>query len=122
MATFTKIPLSFSTNGRGIKIVATGSLGTNVHSTGTSTTIIDEVWLYGANANTTAHLVTLEFGANTVPDDTIKVSITAQAGLQLLIPGLILTGINSTAARTMTAYANSANIVELFGYVNRITP
>lgn len=122
MATFTKIPLSFSTNGRGIKLVATASLGTNVHSTGTSNTIIDEVWLYAANANTSPNLVTLEFGANTVPDDTIKVSVSAQAGLQLLIPGLILTGINSTASRTITAYANSASIVELFGYVNRITP
>lgn len=122
MATFTKIPLSFSTNGRGIKLVATASLGTNVHSTGTSNTAIDEVWLYAANANTSPNLVTLEFGANTVPDDTIKVTVSAQAGLQLLIPGLILTGINSTASRTITAYANSASIVELFGYVNRITP
>ena len=36
MATFTKTLLSGSTQGRGIKVVATASSGTTIHATGTS--------------------------------------------------------------------------------------
>jgi len=55
MATFTKALLSGSTQGKGIKVVATASTGTTIHTTGTSSTTVDEVWLYAYNSPPTPH-------------------------------------------------------------------
>lgn len=119
MATFTKTLLSGSTNGKGIKVAATASTGTTIHATGTSSSVIDEVWLYAYNGHTADVLLTVEFGGTTSPDNTIKVIIPFQAGLVLVVPGLTLTGTGS-AANTITAYAATANVITISGYVNRI--
>lgn len=120
MATFTKNILSGSTQGRGIKVVATASSGTTIHATGTSSSIIDEVWLYAYNGDTSARLLTVQWGSTSTPDDDIKISIPAQSGLVLVAPGLILTGTGS-AANTIRAYAAAANVITIHGYVNRIS-
>lgn len=119
MAQFTKTLLSGSTQGRGIKVVATASSGTTIHATGTSSSTIDEVWLYAYNSDTTARLLTVQWGNTTSPDDDIKVTIPAQSGLVLVAPGLTLTGTGS-AANTIRAFAAAANVVTIHGYVNRI--
>jgi len=119
MATFTKTLLSGSTQGRGIKVVATASSGTTIHATGTSSSTIDEVWLYAYNSDSTARLLTIQWGNTTSPDDDIKVTIPAQSGLVLVTPGLTLTGTGS-AANTIRAFAAAANVVTIHGYVNRI--
>ncbi len=119
MATFTKTLLSGSTQGRGIKVVATASSGTTIHATGTSSSIIDEVWLYAYNSHTSDVLLTIQWGSTSTPDDDIKVSIPYKGGLALVAPGLTLTGTGS-AANTIRAYAATANVVTLHGYVNRI--
>jgi hypothetical protein len=49
----------------------------------------------------------------------IKLTIPATSGFTLVIPGLILTGTGS-AANTVYAYAGTANVVTINGYVNRI--
>ena len=49
MATFSKIPLSGSTDGRGIHIDDSATPGKTVHTGSTSTSVIDEVWLYAMN-------------------------------------------------------------------------
>lgn len=120
MATFTKNILSGSTQGRGIKVVATASSGTTIHATGTSSSIIDEIWLYAYNSDTSSRLLTIQWGGTSAPDDDIKVSIPAQSGLVLVAAGLILTGTGS-AANTIRAYANAANVITVHGYVNRIS-
>jgi hypothetical protein len=120
MATFERIPLSGSTNGRGIKVVATASSGTTIHATGTSSTIEDEVWLYAYNSDTTARLLTIQFGGTTAVDDDIKITIPSQVGLTLVVPGLSLTGTGS-AANTVRAYAATTNVVTIHGYVNRLS-
>jgi hypothetical protein len=119
MATFTKTLLSGSTQGRGIKVVATASAGTTIHATGTSASVIDEVWLYAYNSDTSDRLLTIQFGSTTVPDDDVKVTIPTQSGLVLIIPGLTLTG-TGAAANTVRAYAATANVITIHGYVNRI--
>lgn len=119
MAALTKVKLSGSTNGRGIKVAATGSTGTTIHATGTSASILDEVWLYAVNADTAAIVLTVQFGGTTATDDDIIVSIPAQSGLTLVVPGLILSG-TGAAASTVYAYAGTANKVVVTGYVNRI--
>ena len=119
MATFTKVNLSGSTQGRQIKVVATASSGTTIHATGTSSSIIDEVWLYAHNSSGSNVVLTVQYGGTTTPDDDIKLTIPATSGLTLVIPGLILTGTGS-AANTIRAYAGTANVITISGYVNRI--
>lgn len=120
MATFTKVALSGSTQGKGIKVVATASTGTTIHATGTSATIIDEIWLYAYNSSTAAVALTIQFGGTTSPDNDIRVSIPSQSGLTLVVPGLFLTG-TGAAANTVYAYAGTTNVVTVSGYVNRIS-
>jgi hypothetical protein len=117
MATFTKIKLSGSTDGRGIKVVATTSPGTTIHTaTSSTTTGWDEVWLYAYNSDTVSRLLTIQQGGTTSPDDDIKVTIPPQSGLVLVVSGLILQ--NSSVVR---AYAAAANVITIQGYVNRIS-
>ena len=121
MATYTKVKLSESTTGRMIKVAQTATAGTLIHATGTSSTIIDEVWLYAVNSDTTARKLTIEFGGVSAPDDLIELTIAAESGLVLVIPGLMLTGTGS-AAVNVRAFAATANVISISGYVNRITP
>jgi len=120
MATFTKVILSGSTNGKAIKVAATASTGTTIHATGTSSSIIDEVWLYAYNSSSAAVILTIQWGGVTAVDNETKLSIPATSGLTLVIPGLILTGTGS-AANTIAAYAGTTNVVTVSGYVNRIS-
>lgn len=120
MATFTREKLSASSNGRAIKVAATGSPGTTIHATGTSSTVEDEIWLYAYNSDTTARILTIQWGGTTSPDDDIKITIPSQVGLTLVVPGLCLTGTGSVAS-SVAAYASAANFVTISGYVNRIT-
>lgn len=120
MATFSKQKLSGSTNGRGILVAATGTPGTTVHATGTSATIIDELWLYAHNTSGSGVKLTIEFGDTTSPNDLIEFTVAAESGLYLIVPGLILTG-TGAAACTVRAFAATTNVINIFGYVNRIS-
>lgn len=120
MATFTKVALSGSTQGKAIKVAATASTGTTIHATGTSSSIIDELWLYAYNSSSSAVTLTIQFGGTTSVDNDIKLSIPATSGLTLVVPGLILTGTGS-GANTVYAYASTTNVVTISGYVNRIS-
>jgi hypothetical protein len=120
MATFSKVLLSGSTQGKAIKVAATASTGTTIHATGTSSSIIDEVWLYAYNSSASAVTLTIQYGGTTAVDNDIKLSIPATAGLTLVVPGLTLTGTGS-AANTVAAYAGTTNVITISGYVNRIT-
>jgi hypothetical protein len=120
MTNFTKLHLSNSTGGEPIRVAATATAGTLIHATGTSSTVIDEVWLYANNTDTTDRKLTIEYGGVTSPDDLIEITIPAEAGLVLVIPGLTLGGTGS-AARNVRAFAATANVINISGYVNRIS-
>ena len=120
MSTFTKLPLSGSTGGRPIKVSAISNSGTTIHATGTSSSTIDEIWLYANNTDTSDRKLTIEYGGESTPDDLIEITIPAEAGLVLVIPGLILSGTGS-AARTVKAFSVTANVINITGYVNRIS-
>lgn len=119
MATFTKQKLSGSTDGRGIKVVATGTPGTTIHTGSTTATTYDEIWLYAQNSDTTARKLTIEWGGTTSPDDTIEITIPAESGLVLVAPGLLVKG-NASAALVVKAFCATANVVTIHGYVNQI--
>lgn len=120
MATFTKVRLSGSTSGAPIKVGATTSPGTAIHSTGTSASVIDEIWLYAYNSSTATQLLTIQFGGTTSVDNDIRIFIPSQSGLTLIVPGLLLSGTGS-AANNVLAYASTTNVVTVSGYVNRIS-
>lgn len=117
MTTYTKLPLSGSTNGRMVKVAATATAGTTIHTAGSGTTNLDEVWLWAVNSDTVARKLTIEYGGTTAPDDTIEVTIPGESGLILVVPGLVIQ--NSLVVK---AFAATANVVMLTGYVNRIAP
>ena len=114
MATFTKLKLSGSTDGKQIKVAATATPGTTIHTAHASA--LDEVWLYAVNSNTAAVKLTVEWGEATAPDGNVEVTIPAESGYMLVIPGLLLT--NSLVVK---AFAATANVILINGYVNRIS-
>jgi len=120
MATFSKQLLSGSTSGKLIKVAATSGTGTTIHATGTSSSILDEVWIYAVNSDTTSRKLTVQWGGTTDPDDLIEFTVQPENGLYVIVPGLILKGTGS-AATTVTAFCATANVVMLGGYVNRIS-
>jgi hypothetical protein len=120
MATFTKLHLSGSTGGRPIKVAETATAGTTIHTTGTSSSNLDEIWLYASNTDTTDRKLTIEYGGVSSPDDLIEITIPAEAGLVLVIPGLLLSG-DGSSARLVRAFAATANVINITGYVNRIS-
>ena len=114
MATYSKLKLSGSTNGRGIAVAATATLGTTIHTA--SASALDEIWLYANNIHSSAVVLTVEFGGVTSTSDLIQTSIAATpSGLVLICAGLLVTG-----SVVVTAFAGTASKIELFGYVNRI--
>ena len=126
MATYSKVALTgsttptASTQGKAVKVAATSSTGTAIHATGTSSSIIDEVWLYAYNSATGPVTLTVQFGGTTAVDNDIKIDIPSTSGLTLVVPGLILTG-TGAASNIVYAYAGTANVITISGYVNRIS-
>lgn len=114
MSTLTKRILSGSTNGRGIKVVQTATLGTTIHTAVTGTTEMDEIYLYAVNTDSTARKLTIEWGGVSV-DDLIEYTVPAESGLYLIAPGLLLNN-----ALVVTAFCATANVVMIHGWVNRI--
>ena len=119
MATFSKQILSGSTDGKAIKVAATATAGTTIHTGSTTTTTLDEVWLYAQNTSASDVKLTIEWGGTASPDDHIEYTVKAENGLYLIVPGLILKG-NATAL-VVRAFAATTNVITIHGYVNRIT-
>jgi hypothetical protein len=118
MATYTKIPLSGSTDGRGIHIDDDATPGKLIHEGSATATTIDEIWLYAQNYDTTARKLTIEWGGATAGGDIMELTIAAESGLVLIVPGLIIKG-NATPL-VVAAFAATTSAINIFGYVNRI--
>jgi len=116
MATYAKQLLSGSTNGKGIKVVATATAGTTIHTAVSGTSDLDELWIYAVNSDSSDVKLTLEWGEATAPDGNIEQTVPAESGLMLLTPGLLLQN-----SLVLKAFAGSANVIVIHGYCNRIT-
>lgn len=119
------IPFSGSTQGENIKITQTSTPGTTIHTTGTSATVVDRVYLWACNiqaaATASTVLLTVEWGIATAPDGNKIIPIPGQAGDVLVIDGLPLLG-NGSVALTVKAFAATTAVINISGYVLRITP
>jgi len=116
MATFSKQMLSGSTNGRGILVAQTATAGTTIHTAVAGGSSFDEVWLYAHNTSNASVKLTLEWGGVSSPNDHIEITIPAEGnGLVLVAPGILIN--NGLLVR---AFAATGNVINIFGYVNRI--
>jgi hypothetical protein len=113
-----KNKLSGSTDGKQIKVVATGTPGTLIHTARAITGVNnwDEIWIWASNSDTTPRKLTIEWGGVASPDDLLEVTIPAESGDVLIIAGKILQ--NGLLVR---AFFSQANVVNLSGFVNEIT-
>ena len=113
-----KRKLSGSTDGKPVKVVATATAGTTIHTAvaGTTAGTFDEVWLFAYNGHTAAVALTIEFGGATVPDQNIVCTLASKSGLQMVVPGLILQN-----GMVVKAFAGTGNVITLSGFVNTIT-
>lgn len=114
MASAVKRLLSGSTDGKGIKVVASASPGTLIHTAvvGTTPGSYDEVWLWAYNSDIANVTLFVEWGDTDLPR---KTSIPLQSGLVPVIPGLLLQN-----GQTVRIYASAPNVVKIDGFVNRI--
>jgi hypothetical protein len=80
MATFSKITLSGSTDGKLIKVAQTATAGTTLHTGSATATTFDEVWLYAVNSDSTDRKLTIEWGGVSSPDDLIEFTVPAESG------------------------------------------
>lgn len=112
------LKLSASTQGQAIKIVATATPGTLLHTTLGDTTT-DEIYIWAFNSDTVVRTLTVEMGGATAPDQNIVQDIPSKAGRWVVVDGEILTG---SPALTVKAFASAANVVTCTGKVYRITP
>jgi len=117
MATYAPVLLSGSTDGDPIKIAATATAGTLIHTAVSGTTSWDEVYLWFTNTDSSARTVTVEWGGVTDPDHLIMkaVSIPANSG-----PLLYIQGIRLNNGGVIRAFASTANVILVVGNVNRI--
>jgi hypothetical protein len=113
-----KRKLSGSTDGKAIKITTTGTAGDTIHTAvaGTTPGTFDEIWLWACNLHTGALFLTIEFGGTSAPDNNIVIEIPAKSGLIPVVPGLILQN-----GAVVKAFAGTANLIMLMGFVNTIT-
>lgn len=111
--TYLRRPLSGSTDGRGILVVATATAGTTIHTAQASATLVDVLTLYAYNSNTTVETLTLEWGGVTAPNDNIVVNLlpTGSGGLQPIAVDLLLRN-----SLVLKAFSTTASKVVLFGF------
>lgn len=118
MATYSRVLLSGSTNGRPIPVAATATPGTLVHTAITGTGNFDELYLWVSNVTAASATLTIEWGGVTDPGDHVckALSIPANSG-----PTLVVNGISLGGGSVVRAFSGTAGALNITGHVNRIT-
>jgi len=88
-----------------------------VHTAVAGTTVgtFDEIWVYANNTSASSVKLTIEWGTATATDGNIELTVLPEAGLVTVIPGLILQN-----AKVVKAFAATADVILLTGFVNAI--
>jgi hypothetical protein len=116
MATISKVILSGSTNGLPISVTGADSANAvDIHDAGSGTSNLDEVWLWATNVSSTvtARLV-IEFGS--ADEDQNIVCMVNPSETIAVVPGIPLCN-----SKEIEAFASVGDLINIFGYVNRIT-
>lgn len=111
-----RLVLTGSTNGKPIKVAATSTPGTTIHTTVTGTVEIDQVFLWVSNTSASAATLTIEWGGTTDPDHHLVkgYSVAANSGPVLIAQGLMMNN-----ALVIKAFSGTANVLNITGYVQR---
>ena len=104
--------LSGSTNGLQIKVAATSTPGTTIHTAVAGTSSWDRIFLWAVNSSAQPVKLTLEWGEATAPDGNIEQTIQPESGLVQLTPG---TPLNNS--KVVKAFADTTNVVMIQGFV-----
>lgn len=105
--------LDGSTDGRPIKVAATSTPGTTIHTTSASASgDLDRVSLWALNTHTAAVELTLEWGGTTSPDDHANVVELQPNRMALVADNLPIAG-----GLVIRAFADTANVVTITGSV-----
>ncbi len=110
--TFLRRPLSASTNGRGIKVAASSSVGTTIHTAQSGTTLVDVITLFAYNSDTVTRRLTLEWGGTTSPDDNLVFDIPPKSTVPIVMDLVLRNSL------LVTAFADAANVVAINGFIN----
>jgi hypothetical protein len=113
---YKKRKLSASSDGRGIKVSATDSPGTLIHEALSSVAQNewDEIWIRAVNTSGSSVKLTLEWGGTSAPDDQVEITLPGEDGFHDVVLGLVLQN-----GRQVRAFAATADVIVLHGYVNR---
>ncbi len=114
-ADYTKVQLSGGNNGRNIKVAATSTPGTLIHTATAAASTLDELFLDAINSSALAVKITIELGGVTDPDDLIEFTVPPEDGPYSLVRGYVLD--NGILVR---AFAGTTNVIMINGFVNRI--
>lgn len=115
MAAITNLLLSGSTDGKHIKVAATATPGTLIHTA--DSVAQDELWLYAVNSTAASVRLTIEAGGVADPDNLIEVDIPPTGSMETLV----VAGMRLTNSAVVRAFAGTGNVVTLRGHVNRIS-
>lgn len=118
MATYSRVLLSGSTNGRAIPVAATATPGTAIHTAIAGTAAFDELYLWASNVTAATATLTLEWGGVTDPGDHMVKAISIPANSP---PIPIATGQVLNNALLVKAFSGTASAINITGYVNRIS-
>ena len=118
--TIAKRILSGSTDGFPINVSSTSVSGTLVHLGSTSTNVLDEMWVYATNSSTNTVTCWVEYGNAGSASQRMTFDLASTEIPELIIPGFLLQGRSATGI-SINVGASTSNVINLYGYVNRIT-
>ena len=113
----TKIPLSGSTDYRGIKVTTQSPIDgtdTTIHTAVNNDPDYYAITLFAYNDDSVSKALHLGWGGTSLPDDSIIVSIPSQSGLVLVTADLPL-----RSGLVVVASASATSKIIVYGYVNR---
>lgn len=108
---------SGSANGKQIKLAATSTPGTLLHTAVAGTTSIDEVWIWVTNNDSVSRNLTIEWGGVASPDNLTQLAVPSKTG-----DYLVKAGVRINNGLEIRAFASAANVLCVSVNVNRYTP
>lgn len=128
MATYEKKKLSESSQGEAIWLNNMAPGGVIIHQTGTSSTVLDELWLWCKNSDlNNSYNVTIYLGesASNSPMFEQHNVITFEVppnSIYSIFQGAIFSGSGASTFKIKGETPEAIGFTSVFGYVNRITP
>ena len=110
-----KIALSGSTDG---KMIQGNGDNLTLHTASSDPDHIDEVWIWACNIYTSDFECTIGWGRWGWTASNSNFTVPTEAGLYLLVPGLLLKG-NAGTPKIVNCATDNADRINFAGYVNR---